>query len=140
MRSGKGAVMGLGLMGASPIILMSSGWNKPLCEGFLFWCIVSRRPLGKNERGLLGNLQLSRATARRLHRSPGQSNLRRWGRYRQKEVSQAEWSSQDQRGCVLVVLSARYHRYPVFPPPWQVCQGLCGNISHKNLGDSASAK
>jgi len=28
-------------MGATPIVLMSSGWKRPLCDGFLFYGVVS---------------------------------------------------------------------------------------------------
>jgi len=28
-------------MGATPIVLMSSGWKRPLCDGFLFYGMVS---------------------------------------------------------------------------------------------------
>jgi len=49
--SGKGAVLGPGLMGAMPIVLMSSGWKRPLCEGFLFYEMISGgRRKGKSKR------------------------------------------------------------------------------------------
>ena len=33
--------MGPGLIGAIPIVLMSSGWKRPRCGGFLFYGMVS---------------------------------------------------------------------------------------------------
>lgn len=40
----KGAIIRPGLIGAIPIVLMSSGWKRPLCEGFLFYGMISSEP------------------------------------------------------------------------------------------------